>query len=376
MRVAIVAESFLPTVNGVSRSVAQIAQHLRKGGHEAIIIAPGVREDQDEYFCGFAVVRLPMMRVPLINSFPVGVPTPALVHALDRFRPDIVHVASPFVVGAVGVWAAKRRNIPVIGVFQTDVAGFATRYHLSWLTRAAWAWTRRIHNACDRTLAPSYAAQHALTQHGICKVMRWGRGVDAELFHPSKSNATLHQRWSESGRKLVVGYVGRLAAEKGIHRLSTLNQHPNYQLVIVGDGPEHHRLQQQLPTAIFTGTLTGENLAAAYASFDIFIHPGEFETFCQTIQESQAAGTPVIAPHAGGPIDLITHGETGYLIDLEHFHTQLAHTLDMLSNHGQRKRIADAARAHVLQRSWENICAQLIDHYTDVCAEKQDVRIS
>lgn len=190
--------------------------------------------------------------------------------------------------------------MPTVAVFQTDIAGFAESYGLSVASRAAWAWTRQLHSKADRTLAPSTSALENLVEHGVPRVHRWARGVDVTGFAPSARSDALRRSWSPDGRP-VVGFVGRLAPEKHVERLATLAARADLQVVVVGDGIDRHKLQNALPTAVFTGALYGAELATAYASMDVFVHPGEHETFCQAVQEAMASGLPVIAPDAGGP---------------------------------------------------------------------------
>ena len=318
MRVGIVAESFLPNINGVTNSVLRVLEHLKEEGHEAMVVAPGARDFQEEVpeYLGFEIVRVPTVMIPLVDSLPIGVPTTTVAAALAAFKPDVIHLASPFVLGGAGAFAARQLDVPAVGLYQTDVAGFATKYHAAMIANIAWDWTRTVHNMCEMTLAPSSEAIRELEQHGIKNVRHWGRGVDAELFHPSKRSEVLRRQWDPTGSKKVVGFVGRLAAEKSVHRLQALTGDPSIQLVVVGDGPERQDLETRLPDAVFTGSLSGEELARAYASLDLFVHTGEFETFCQAIQEAQASGVPTIGPRAGGPIDLIDEHYNGILLDV------------------------------------------------------------
>ena len=297
MRVGIVAESFLPNVNGVTNSVLRVLEHLKREGHEAMVVAPGARDFQDEIpdYLGFNIVRVPTVMVPLVDSLPIGVPTTTVAAALSEFKPDIIHLASPFVLGGAGVFAARQLGVPAVALYQTDVAGFATKYHLPMVANLAWDWTRTIHNMSEMTLAPSSSYIRMLESHGINNVRHWGRGVDTELFNPAKRSDVLRRMWDPTGEKKIVGFVGRLAAEKSVHRLAPLVDDPAVQLVIVGDGPERDCLAETLPSAVFTGALSGEELARAYASLDLFVHTGEFETFCQAIQEAQASGVPTTA---------------------------------------------------------------------------------
>src|SRR5262249_1557823 len=200
MRVAIVTESFLPVINGVSNSVVRVAEHLVACGHRTLVIAPGAGPDDHK---GASVVRIPALNLPVVDSVPVGVPTRKVATALRDFSPDIVHLASPVIVGARGLWAARRLGVPTVAIFQTDIAGFADSYGLGFAARTAWRWTRKIHSIADRTLAPSSAAAAALTAHGIPRVHRWARGVDTAHFRPSRRDERLRAQLAPGGEVLV-----------------------------------------------------------------------------------------------------------------------------------------------------------------------------
>ena len=394
VRVAIVTESFLPSVNGVTNSVLRILEYARRHGHDCLVVAPSgnvgllqgaadaVRAHplisgmapffagvdgqvlQSEHHLGFPVHRVTSVRVPVVSSLPVGAPSPSVYNALRDFGPDVVHLASPFVLGAAGAAAARALDVPTVAVYQTDVAGFAGSYGVGVMADAAWAWTRALHVSCDRTLAPSTAAMDDLAAHGIPRLYRWGRGVDTARFTPARRSEALHQLWSPEGRP-VVGFVGRLAPEKHVERLKALADRSSpdgdLQLVVVGDGPDRPALHAAMPHAIFTGELHGDQLGQAYATLDVFCHAGEFETFCQSIQEAQASGVPVVGPDRGGPRDLVQAGVNGYLLDPRTYAAQVSDTVDrVLADHD---RLAAGALETVTGRTWEAICGQLFDHY-------------
>ena len=366
MRVAIVAESFLPNVNGVTNSVLRVIEHLRRTGHEALIIAPDTPRGEppaDKIHDGIRVHRVPSRMFPKITSLPLGVPRPRMVKVLRGFDPDVVHLASPALLGYGGLHAARFLGVPTVDVFQTDVAGFAQSYGIGFTARAAWAWTRHLHSRADRTLAPSTAAMENLTAHRIPRVHKWARGVDITGFAPSARDESLRHNWSPDG-KPIVGFVGRLAPEKHVERLAALNGRDDLQVVVVGDGVDRAKLETVLPSAVFTGALYGNELAAADASMDVVVHPGEHETFCQAVQEAMASGLPVVAPNAGGPRDLVAPYRTGLLLDVDEFHTKLAESVDHLL--AERQRYSVAARRSVLGRTWPAICDELLGHYEDV----------
>ncbi len=366
MRVAIVAESFLPNVNGVTNSVLRVIEHLRRTGHEVLVIAPDTPRGQppaERVHDGVRVHRVPSRMFPKVTSLPLGVPRPRMVNVLRGFDPDVVHLASPALLGWGGVHAARYLGVPSVAVFQTDVAGFAESYGVGVLSRASWAWTRRLHSKADRTLAPSTSAMENLEAHRIPRVFKWGRGVDITGFAPSARDEQLRASWSAEG-KPVVGFVGRVAPEKHVERLAALAGRDDLQLVVVGDGVDRAKLESVLPSAVFTGELHGSELAAAYASMDVFVHPGEHETFCQAVQEAMASGLPVIAPDAGGPRDLVAPYRTGLLLPVDEFESALPASVEHLI--AERSRYSVAARRSVLSRTWPAICDELIGHYEAV----------
>ena len=204
MRVAIVSESFLPTVNGVTNSVKKVLEHLRDRGHEAIVIVPAA--GAPSHFAGFEVHEVPALAY---RQFPVGLPNPGVARLLADFAPDVVHAASPFLLGAQAIAAAGRAGIPSIAVFQTDVAGYARRNRLGAATKFAWRVVKWIHEGADLTLVPSSASMHDLELAGVERLARWGRGVDLTTYHPNNRRAPvvqrLHQRLAparRNGRRL------------------------------------------------------------------------------------------------------------------------------------------------------------------------------
>jgi phosphatidylinositol alpha 1,6-mannosyltransferase len=375
VRVAIVSECFLPVVNGVTNSVLRVCEHLRAAGHEILVIAPGTDESEDHE--GIRVVRVPALELPVVSSMPVGVPSRRILKALREFAPDVVHLAAPFVVGARGLAAARKLGIPTVAIYQTDVAGFASSYGLGLTARAAWRWTCRLHAQADRTLAPSSWATEALRERGVPRVHRWARGVDTRRFTPARRSAGLRAELAPDG-ELLVGYVGRLAPEKQVERLAVLGGMPGVRLVVVGAGPSEERLRAALPEAAFLGFRSGDELAAIYASLDVFVHTGPAETFCQAVQEALASGLPVVAPDAGGPRDLVLPGRTGYLVPPRPdgadaadpgsrvADAELRAAVETLRDPLRRTAFGSAARRSVLRRTWSVVGDELIAHYLDV----------
>lgn len=366
VRVAIVAESSLPRVNGVSGSVVRTTRHLKSRGHHVDIIAPEPAPLTS--IEGAPVQTVRSISVPGM-SFDVGYATISRLEGLLRhMRPDVVHLASPLVLGRQALRAARALGIPTVAVFQTDITGFARHYRLGAAASLSDALISRIHRDADLTLAPSSASQAYLAEVGVDRVALWGRGVDTSQFHPLHRSRTLRQGWSRHAEEepIIVGFVGRLAPEKRVAMLAPLDSDPRFHLVIVGDGPQRDELRALLPNATFTGLLTGEALGITMASFDILTAPGEQETFCQVVQEGMASGVPVIAPAIGGPRDLVLHGETGLLYTPGSMQGLVDAVSALGASPATRKAMGSRARELVEGRTWESIGDQLIDHYESV----------
>ncbi|MDW3214420.1 MAG: glycosyltransferase family 1 protein [Ilumatobacteraceae bacterium] len=359
LRVAIVSESFLPSVNGVTNSVLRVIEHLREHGHEVLVIAPGPGE---EWYGDVPVVRVRAFDVPRYEDLRVGMPLARLTSVLRDFRPDVVHLAAPAVLGAAGLRAARRLGVPTVAVFQTDLAGFARRHGLGRVSDGIWNYLRWVHGQADRTLAPSTSTVWALRTRGVPNVHHWARGVDLERFDPRHRSADLH-RFLAPNAEVLVGYIGRLAREKQVERLAPLADLDGVRLVVVGDGPERAELERELPTTRFVGFQNGADLSRLHATLDVFVHTGIDETFCQALQESMASGVAAVAPSAGGPIDLVRHGQTGYFWSPEAPETLVGAVAELAGDAELRARFGAAARADVEHRPWGSIMDELLGHY-------------
>lgn len=365
-RVAVVTESFLPQINGVTNSVIRILETFKQREMEAIVVAPTA---PSSHHLGFPVETTPSLPV---MQFPVAIPTTALWRTLDEFQPDIVHVAAPFMLGAQAIAWGNRNEIPTVAIYQTDVSGYLERYNLHFARPMMDRLTALIHQGATLNLAPTRESANYLRSLGVSQVEIWGRGVDLDLFNPKNKlePEVINLRKKLLGEKqLLAGFVGRLAPEKQVHRMQELLEISNMSFIVVGDGPERTRLEQLFGERVtFTGALTGIELAQHYAAMDIFVHFGTEETFGQTIQEAQAAGLAVVAPDRGGPRNLISHGMTGILVDPEETDGYLKAVL-ALQNTDRRNQIIANALASIADRSWSNNNAKLLDYYRAAATE-------
>jgi phosphatidylinositol alpha 1,6-mannosyltransferase len=367
LRIAVVAESFLPQINGVTNSVLRILDFFEKNGHEALIIAPESNGGPTEY-AGFEILRVPALNVK--GLIPIGLPQQFAKARVLNFNPDIIHLASPAILGNYVARFAKKNEIPTLSVYQTDLAGFANHYGFQIANATLNKFVGKVHSNSDRTLAPSTSACNYLNQLGVQDVELWRRGVDSVRFSPDKRDEELRKELlGNRPDRTLIGYIGRLAHEKRLEDLISLDDQDDVQLVIVGDGPTRARLERKLPNAIFTGFKNGEDLARMYASLDIFIHTGQDETFCQSIQEALASGVPVIAPNSGGPLDLVENGKTGYLINTGN-PKEIKRVVKLIQE-SDTTELRQVTRESVVNRTWQSINQELISHYLELISMKK-----
>lgn len=361
LRVAVVAETFLPAVNGVVNSVLRLVDHLAVRGHDPVVVAPSGAGYESRCGAWVDVVTVPAMRLPRYRQLSLARPAGDLTTVLRRLAPDVVHLASPAVLGLAAARAARTLGVPSVAVFQTDLAAYAQRYRLPGGAPAAWRYLRRVHGTADLTLAPSSATAAVLARQGIGPVALWPRGVDLEQFAPCHRDEELRRQFAPDG-ELLVGVVSRLAVEKRLELLAPLSELPGVRLVVVGDGPQRRALTRLMPRARFLGQLGGAELGAVVASLDLFVHPGADETFCQAVQEALAAGVPAVVAASGGPLDLVRHRENGWLWAGDDPHLLAAIVAGLRDDRAALQAAAARARPSVEGRTWGRVGDELIGH--------------
>lgn len=373
LRVAIVTESFLPSINGVTNSVVRVLESLKADGHEALIITPTAPAAE---FMGFPVIRTNRL---YFKQFPVAMPLLNLTSILRGFKPDVVHAAAPFALGRQAIKVSRRLGIPTVAVYQTDIAGYSHRYGIAFLRPLIDRLVSSIHRSATINLGPTQESVEYLRKLSVPQAQVWGRGVDLETYNPERSELAetikLRRKVAPEGG-LIVGFVGRLAAEKQVERFAELFDIPGISFLIVGDGPERANLEELFADqpAHFTGKLSGKSLANAYAAMDVFVHCGTEETFGQTVQEALASGIPVIAPDRGGPKFLVDSSVTGFLVDPEKENAYRDRVLRLVLDEQLRIGMGESARKSVIGKSWAENNRILINHYRDAIAHKKTIQ--
>jgi glycosyltransferase involved in cell wall biosynthesis len=318
---------------------------------------------------------VPALPLPLYPELKLALPRPAVSEALERFRPDLVHVVNPAVLGLGGIWLAKTRNLPLVASYHTHLPKYLEHYGMGMLEPLLWELLKAAHNQAELNLCTSTAMVDELAAKGIEHTALWQRGVDTELFRPELANAAmrarLHGGHSDTGNLLL--YIGRLSAEKQIERIRpVLEALPQARLALVGDGPHRQQLERLFEgtATTFVGYLAGDELASAYASGDAFVFPSSTETLGLVLLEAMAAGCPVVGANRGGIPDIVSDGINGCLYDPDQPASLVTAVQRLLGDGATRAKLRQAARLEAERWGWAGATAQLRAYYRQVLEQR------
>lgn len=371
MRIALFTETFLPKVDGIVTRLSHTVDHLQRLGDQVLVVSPdgGLRE-----YKGAKIFGIPGFPLPLYPELKLALPRPSIRQVLEDFQPDLIHIVNPAVLGLGGLYYAKSLDVPLVASYHTHLPKYLEHYGLGMLEGVLWELLKAMHNQAQLNLCTSTAMQDALTSHGIEHVEVWQKGVDTELFQPGLASRAVRSHLSQGHPDSpILLYVGRLSAEKEIDRIKPVLQAiPDARLALVGDGPYRQELEKHFedtPTH-FVGYLTGQDLAAAFASADAFIFPSRTETLGLVLLEAMAAGCPVIAANAGGIPDIVVDGVNGYLFDPADEAGAIGATQRLLENQLERETLRRNARYEAEKWGWAAATRQLQGFYRSVLSSQ------
>lgn len=397
MHIILVTETWFPDVNGVSMSLGKIIRCLAEDmGHNISLIRPTPRiknasttgnktkYDVNEHEISsdkkynkrqsFIThdIKLSGIPIPKYTELQLGLPAyRSIKKRLIEIKPDIVHIATEGPLGLSAILAAKRLKIPVSTGYHTQFHDFSKHFGLGVFAKPMMSYFRYLHNWSDATCVPSKKTKNDLDLLGFKRLHLVGRGVDTDNFNPNKRDEKLRKSWSAEHQHTVLIMVSRLSPEKGVdlviecfEALQMQQLHRALKLVIVGDGPDRHRLESlsnNNDDIIFSGMQIGDELCRHYASGDAFIFASQVETFGNVVTEAMASGLPVYAFNdaaAGMLVDnscgaLATVGNTDefkkIIVDLP--------KLQLL------KKQAIVARKKVSSMSWQHPARQMLQMF-------------
>ncbi len=383
MRVAIITENFLPKLDGVTRTLARLLEYLQANGHQAMLLGP---ESGMECYAGAQIVGTAGFPLPFYPELKFNFFRPLFIRRLKEFRPDIIHLVDPVILGAAGLAAAHFLDKPVVSSYHTNLATYCGHFGFPLFTGPMWSYNRFIHNQCSLTFCPSPSTASILSRHGFKHLRIWPRGVETGLFQPERRSVELRASWLDGRErpraKGVILYAGRVSWEKNLHLLAQAYRgmdHERCHLVVVGEGPALVEVQQELTglPVTFTGYLRGEALAAAYASADVFAFPSRTETFGQVVLEAMASRLPVVGVLSEGVCDLVRDGYTGYLLNTsgldekEQAQEYRARLELLVYNSELRHTMGGAGLMYARECTWSSAMQKLLDGYKEVISGKR-----
>jgi len=371
LRIALFSGNYNYVRDGANQALNRLVDHLLRQGAAVRVYSPTVKEPA--FPPNGDLVSVPSLGIPGRSEYraPIMLP-PRLKRDIKRFGPNLFHISSPELLGAGAVKLARRMDTPVVASVHTRFETYARYYGMAFLEPVIEAWLRRLYRRCDAIFAPSESMAQLLREQRMnYNVGIWTRGIDRDIFHPSRRDLAWRRGLGIVDEMPVIGFVGRLVMEKGLDVFSDAidrleRRQVRHKVLVVGDGPARNWFEKRLPSAIFTGYQSGADLGRAVASMDILFNPSVTETFGNVTLEAMAVGLPVVAAEATGSQCLVSDGVSGRLIRagaIESF----ADALALYCRDEAARRKAGLAGAD-LSRSfgWDEVNSQLVDSYMRV----------
>ena len=320
LRVALFSGNYNYVRDGANQALNRLVAYLLRQGVKVRVYSPTV--EHPAFPPTGDLVSVPSIEIPgrAEYRFPLALPA-AVRRDLENFAPNLVHVSSPDIVGHRAVTWARKRQIAVAASVHTRFETYLEYYHLQSLEPLVRAGLRRFYHRCEIVLAPAESTAMILREQRMNRdITIWTRGIDRDQFNPERRDMAWRRAQGIADDETVVAFLGRIVMEKGldvfadaIHAIEPLKM--KHRVLVIGEGPARGWFEQQLPDAIFTGQITGTDLARALASADVFFNPSITEAFGNVTLEAMASGLPVIAAEATGATSLVHVGQTGLLVD-------------------------------------------------------------
>jgi glycosyltransferase involved in cell wall biosynthesis len=372
LRIAVVTETWPPEVNGVAMTLAKLVQGLSHRNHDVQLIRPRqTKTDSPMSDASLEEVLMRGMPIPRYPELKLGLPSKkTLVKTWTLRRPDVVHIATEGPLGWSALQAAKVLKLPVTSDFRTNFQSYSKHYGVGWLRKPIVAYLRKFHNATACTMVPTRELMRTLSQNGFANLKVVSRGVDTKLFNIAKRDTSLRSSWGATDDTKVLISVGRMAPEKNLDQvlktydaLKATGQ--AFKLVMVGDGPLKEQFQKRYPEIIFPGMLSQTNLAAYYASSDLFIFPSQTETFGNVTLEALASGIPVLAFDCAAARDWVQTGVNGWLIAENNPEGFAAQAVTIFNSKDLLDQITQSTRQQVVHLDWDQIAEQVESVFWD-----------
>ncbi len=381
MRIALFTDTYVPQTNGVSLTLQRLVRHMQKRNIETRLFVPNYADNQKQTLeqnlqaiASFPFRMYPECRIALPNYFTIR-------RQLQAFKPDLIHIATPFNIGLSGLLYARKYGIPHVASYHTHFDQYLEYYNLQFLSTPLWNYMKWFHQSCDSILVPSSEVQTKLQEKGFQNVEIWSRGVDCNLFHPNQTIANVREQYGIKEQYILL-YAGRLAPEKDLDvLLETMEWIPpeireKVHWLIVGEGPYRKEMEKRTVGSVtFTGWKSDKELAVLYAAADLFVFPSSTETFGNVVLEAMASALPIVAADAGGVKELVVHEGNGLLFPPRSGVDMKQAIVDLLNQPQHRVEYAKESRKLAISRSWNSTLDHLVNQYEKLADKNSSVMI-
>lgn len=370
-KVALFTGNYNHIRDGVSLTLNRLVKFLENEGIEVLVFGPTIDEPAFEHHG--RLIPVPSISIPGRPEYRMSISLPKDARIeLDHFDPDIVHIATPDMLGYKALKWARKKDKAIVASYHTHFPSYLKYYKLQMFEFIGWKYLRWFYSYCSQVFVPTPSMIESLQDHGIIGDLRiWARGVDSELFSPDKRDENWRKKFGFKKDDVIVTFVSRLVWEKNLKLYAdtvktVAGKNPKVKPLIVGDGPAMDGLRKILPNAVYTGFLTGDELATAYASSDIFFFPSDTETFGNVTLEAMTCGLPCIVADAIGSKSLVDDSENGYLVPVENPEKFILALEKLSSSEELRLRMGKKSLEKSKEYSWEQINSKLLTYYNEV----------
>jgi phosphatidylinositol alpha 1,6-mannosyltransferase len=371
LRIALFTGAYNHIADGVSLTLNRLVAFLEREGATVQVFAPTIPDPPLKH--AGTLVPVPSISAPGRPEYRISLGLSRRANnSLTDFDPHLFHVATPDLPGLAALRTARRTGKPVVASYHTHFASYLTYYRLGLLEGGVWRYLRWFYSQCRQVYVPTASMISVLESHGIDGNLRlWPRGVESDLFSPAKRSPAWRHARGIGDSEIVILFVSRLVTEKGLDVLvdvvrSLESRGIAHRCVVVGDGPERSRLEASLPNAIFEGHQSGEPLATAYASSDVFLFPSDTETFGNVTLEALASGLPAVVADATGSNALVNDGVNGFLAPPRNSKAFEEKVERLIVNDELRWRMSAQARAGAERFEWNRILSQIVTYYGEL----------
>jgi len=371
-KVAFFTEILVADFDGASRTMFQLINRIDQQKFDYFFIYGG----GPTQFRNFHSYKVPTFKIPVNDDYCLAIPQlikKKLELALDEFAPDMIHIATPSLLGFFALNYAKRKDIPVLTIYHTHFLSYIAYYfkNILPLVKPTEQWMKKamnnFYNKCDIVYVPTNSILNELQQIGLQQegLKLWQRGIDTTLFNPHKRSLSYLQTITKNNKQTIL-FVSRIVWEKNIKTLIEIYQHIqaqnlDYNFIVVGEGTARTTAMQEMPKAIFLGKKNHEELAILYASADAFVFPSVSETYGNVVVEALASGLPCVIADGGGSASLIQHGKNGFKCQPENAAGYVYFLKKILSDTKLKKNLVAEGLSYVGQLDWNRLSQQYFD---------------